>query len=61
MKNNKPTNRLAAYLLPYARQYFQHHSLLLNFHCYDNRKLSAKWLSRNPFTLFVTLEKSTSE
>lgn len=31
MKNNKPTNRLAAYLLPYARQYFQHHPVLLIF------------------------------
>lgn len=31
MKNNKPTNRLAACLLPYARKYLQHHSVLLIF------------------------------
>lgn len=31
MKNNKPTNRLVAYLLPYARKYLQHHPVLLIF------------------------------
>lgn len=31
MKNNKPSNRLAAYLLPYARKYLLHHPVLLIF------------------------------
>lgn len=31
MKNNKPSNRLAAYLLTYARKYLQHHPVLLIF------------------------------
>lgn len=31
MKNNKPTNTLAAYLLSHARKYLQHHPVLLIF------------------------------